>query len=218
MKIVKIIILLVSLFYSSYGQKLDSLTLDGGPLKTNTVSFSTLWGMFGLIHANYGRVFDDGNKEYQIMFGTFGYEDDFSEAEEDGDFINGYLYGVKGASGLKGSYRKYRNGGAKGLFYQAHFRLLNYSWGYKMDGENWKDVNTFVYQPSLVLGYKYHPPILNKRLFIELFAGAGYSYDNPEDKDVKLMFLDDEDDPTSGYEAGSNEFVPDFNIYIGFTF
>ena len=218
MKIVKIIILLVSLFYSSYGQKLDSLTLDGGPLKTNTVSFSTLWGMFGLIHANYGRIFDDGNKEYQIMFGTFGYEDDFSEAEEDGDYINGYLYGVKGASGLKGSYRKYRNGGAKGLFYQAHFRLLNYSWGYKMDGENWKDVNTFVYQPSLVLGYKYHPPILNKRLFVELFAGAGYSYDNPEDGNVKLMFLDDEDDLTSEYEAGSNDFAPDLNIYIGFTF
>ena len=218
MKIVKIIILLVSLFYSSYGQKLDSLTLDGGPLKTNTVSFSTLWGMFGLIHANYGRVFDDGNKEYQIMFGTFGYEDDFSEAEEDGDYINGYLYGVKGASGLKGSYRKYRNGGAKGLFYQAHFRLLNYSWGYKMDGENWKDVNTFVYQPSLVLGYKYHPPILNKRLFVELFAGAGYSYDNPEDGNVKLMFLDDENDLTSEYEAGSNDFAPDLNIYIGFTF
>ena len=218
MKIVKIIILLVSLFYSSYGQKLDSLTLDGGPLKTNTVSFSTLWGMFGLIHANYGRIFDDGNKEYQIMFGTFGYEDDFSEAEEDGDYINGYLYGVKGASGLKGSYRKYRNGGAKGLFYQAHFRLLNYSWGYKMDGENWKDVNTFVYQPSLVLGYKYHPPILNKRLFVELFAGAGYSYDNPEDGNVKLMFLDDEDDLTSEYEAGSNDFTPDLNIYIGFTF
>ena len=218
MKIVKIIILLVSLFYSSFGQKLDSLTLDGGPLKTNTVSFSTLWGMFGLIHANYGRIFDDGNKEYQIMFGTFGYEDDFSEAEEDGDYINGYLYGVKGASGLKGSYRKYRNGGAKGLFYQAHFRLLNYSWGYKMDGENWKDVNTFVYQPSLVLGYKYHPPILNKRLFVELFAGAGYSYDNPEDGNVKLMFLDDEDDLTSEYEAGSNDFAPDLNIYIGFTF
>ena len=218
MKIVKIIILLVSLFYSSYGQKLDSLTLDGGPLKKNTVSFSTLWGMFGLIHANYGRVFDDGNKEYQIMFGTFGYEDDFSEAEEDGDYINGYLYGVKGASGLKGSYRKYRNGGAKGLFYQAHFRLLNYSWGYKMDGENWKDVNTFVYQPSLVLGYKYHPPILNKRLFVELFAGAGYSFDNPEDGNVKLMFLDDEDDLTSEYEAGSNDFAPDLNIYIGFTF
>ena len=51
-----------------------------------------------------------------------------------------------------------------------------------------------------------------------LFVGAGYSYDNPEDGDVKLMFLDDEDDPTSGYEAGSNEFVPDLNVYIGITF
>ncbi len=214
----KIIILVLSLFYSSYGQQQDSLIVNKEPSKTHTLSFSALWGMFGLIHANYGRVVDGGDKEYQIMFGTFGYEDDFREAEEDGDYINGYLYGVKGASGLKGSYRKYRNGGAKGLFYQAHMRLLNYSWGYKMDGDNWKDVNTFVYQPSLVLGYKYHPPIFNKRLFIELFAGAGYSYDNPEDGGVKLMFLDDEDDPTSGYEAGSNEFVPDLNIYIGFTF
>ena len=51
-----------------------------------------------------------------------------------------------------------------------------------------EDVNTFVYNPSLVLGYKYHPPILNKRLFVELFAGAGYSYDDPKDGDVKLKF------------------------------
>ena len=118
MKKVKIIILVLSLFYSSYGQQQDSLIVNIEPSKTHTLSFSALWGMFGLIHANYGRVVDDGDKEYQIMFGTFGYEDDFSEAEEDGDYINGYLYGVKGASGLKGSYRKYRNGGAKGLFYQ----------------------------------------------------------------------------------------------------
>ena len=218
MNTIKIIILVLSLFYSSYGQQQDSLIVNEEPIKTHTLSFSPLWGAFGLLHVNYGRVVDGGDKEYQIMFGTFGYEDDFSEAEEDGDYINGYIYGVKGASGVKGSYRKYRNGGAKGLFYQAHFRLLNYSWGYKMNGENWKDVNTFVYQPSLVLGYKYHPPILNKRLFVELFVGAGYSYDNPEDGDVKLMFLDDEDNPTSGYEAGSNEFVPDLNVYIGITF
>ena len=152
------------------------------------------------------------------MFGTFGYEEDFSEAEEDGEYIDGYLYGIKGASGIKGSYRKYRNGDARGLFYQANLRFLNYSWGYKMNGEDWTDVNTFVYNPSLVLGYKYHPPILNKRLFIELFAGAGYSYDDPKDGDVKLKFLDDDDDPASAEEAGSNEFGPDFNVYIGFTF
>lgn len=218
MKSLTLIILLLSLVSISYSKQKDSLIVNKEQFKTNTLSFSAPWGAFGLIHANYGRVIDSGEKEYQIMFGTFGYEDDFSEAEQDGDYINGYLYGVKGASGVKCSYRKYRSGEAKGIFYQAHFRLLNYSWGYKMDGENWKDVNTFVYQPSLVLGYKYHPPILNKRLFVELFAGAGYSYDNPQDGDVKLMFLDDEDDPTSGYEAGSNEFIPDFNIYIGFTF
>ena len=218
MKKVKIIILVLSLFYSSYGQQQDSLIVNEEPIKTHTLSFSPLWGAFGLLHANYGRVVDGGNKEYQIMFATSGYEDDFSEAEEDGEYIDGYLYGVKGASGIKGSYRKYRNGNAKGLFYQANLRLLNYSWGYKMNGEDWKDVNTFAYNPSLVLGYKYHPPILNKRLFVEVFAGAGYSYDDPRDGDVKLKFLDDEDDPASAEEAGSNDFGPDFNVYIGFTF
>ena len=55
-------------------------------------------------------------------------------------------------------------------------------------------------------------------VFVEVFAGAGYSYDDPKDGDVKLKFLDDEDDPTSGEEAGSNDFGPDFNVYIGFTF
>jgi hypothetical protein len=30
--------------------------------------------------------------------------------------------------------------------------------------------------------------------------------------------LDDDDDPASAEEAGSNEFGPDFNVYIGFTF
>ncbi len=217
MKTIKITILVLSIFYSSYGQQKDSSFVNEESFKTHTLSFSALWGMFGLIHANYGRVVDRGDKEYQIMFGTFGYEEDFSEAE-DGEYIDGYLYGIKGASGINGSYRKYRNGDAKGLFYQANFRLLNYSWGYKMNDEDWKDVNTFVYNPSLVLGYKYHPPILNKRLFVELFAGAGYSYDDPKDGDVKLKFLDDDDDPTSIEEAGSNEFGPDFNVYIGFTF
>ena len=218
MKTIKITILVLSLFYSAYGQLQESLIVNEEPIKIHTLSFSPLWGAFGLLHANYGRVVDGGNKEYQIMFATSGYEDDFSEAEEDGEYIDGYLYGVKGASGIKVSYRKYRNGDAKGLFYQANLRLLNYSWGYKMDGDDWKDVNTFVYNPSLVLGYKYHPPILNKRLFVELFAGAGYSYDDPKDGDVKLQFLDNDDDPASVEEAGSKEFGPDFNIYIGFTF
>ena len=218
MKTIKITILVLSLFYSAYGQLQESLIVNEEPIKIHTLSFSPLWGAFGLLHANYGRVVDGGNKEYQIMFATSGYEDDFSEAEEDGEYIDGYLYGVKGASGIKGSYRKYRNGDAKGLFYQANLRLLNYSWGYKMDGDDWKDVNTFAYNPSLVLGYKYQPPILNKRLFVELFAGAGYSYDDPKDGDVKLQFLDNDDDPASVEEAGSKEFGPDFNIYIGFTF
>tara|TARA_B100000886_G_scaffold33244_1_gene20721 strand:- start:246 stop:902 length:657 start_codon:yes stop_codon:yes gene_type:complete len=218
MKSIAFIILSLSLVSSSYSKQQDSLIINEEQLKKNTLSFSALWGAFGLIHANYGRVIDDGKNEYQIMFGTFGYEDDYSEAEEDGDYIDGTLYGIKGASGVKVSYRKYRRENAKGLFYQAHLRLLNYSWGYQTGYAGWKDVNTFAYQPSLVLGYKYHPPLLNKRFFIEAFAGAGYSYDDPEDGNVKLMFLDDEDDPNSGEEAGSNDFGPDFNLYIGFTF
>ena len=91
MNTIKIIILVLSLFYSSYGQQQDSLVVNEEPIKTHTLSFSPLWGAFGLLHANYGRVYDGGNKEYQILFGTFGYDEDFSEAEEDGEYIDGYL-------------------------------------------------------------------------------------------------------------------------------
>ena len=76
---------MLTLFYSSYGQQQDSSVVNEESFKTNTLSFSALWGAFGLLHANYGRVVDGGNKEYQIMFATSGYEDDFSEAEEDGE-------------------------------------------------------------------------------------------------------------------------------------
>ena len=85
MKSIAFIILSLSLVSSSYCKQQDSLIVNEEQLKKNTLSFSALWGAFGLIHANYGRVIDDGKKEYQIMFGTFGYEDDFSEAEEDGE-------------------------------------------------------------------------------------------------------------------------------------
>ena len=216
MKNILIMILSFSLLSLVFGQN-DATRIADQEVKENTLSFSVLWGAFGLIHANYGKVMDEGKKEYQLMFGTFGYDSDFSEAEEEEGFIDGNLYGIKGASGIKLSYRKYRKEGAKGLFYQAHMRLLNYSWGYKLEGESWKDVNTFAYQPALVLGYKYHPPVLNKRLFIEAFAGGGYSYDNPEDGDVKLMFYDEEN-PESGETAGSNDFGPEFNLFLGFTF
>ena len=88
------------------------------------MSFSAFWGAFGLLHANYGRVVDGGDKEYQIMFGTFGYEDDFSEAEEDEEYIDGYLFGIKGASGIKGSYRKYRNGFCKRTVLSGKFKAF----------------------------------------------------------------------------------------------
>ena len=205
-----------SILSVGFGQN-DTTKVTEQELKNNTLSFSVLWAAFGLIHANYGKVMDEGKKEYQLMVATSGYDSDFGEAEEEAEFIDGNLYGVKGASGIKLSYRKYRKEGAKGLFYQAQMRLLNYSWGYKLEGEVWKDVNTFAYQPALVLGFKYHPPIFNKRLFIEAFAGGGYSYDKPEDGDVQLMFYDEEN-PESGDIAGSNDFVPEFNLYLGFTF
>ena len=217
MKHVLKIIVSLSLFSMAFTQE-DTTTVDNEELRANTLSFSAFWGAFGLIHANYGKVMDNGKKEYQLLLGTFGYEDDYSDAEADGDFIDGTLYGAKGASGIRLAYKQYRKEGAKGLFYQAHVRLLSYTWGYKLDGADWKDVNTFVFQPSVVIGYKYHPPVLKKRLFVEAYVGGGYSYDNPEDNGVKLMWLEDEDDTGSAYEAGSNEFAPDLNVYIGYTF
>ena len=52
----------------------------------------------------------------------------------------------------------------------------------------------------------HHPPILNKRL------GGGYSYDNPEDGDVKLMFY--EENPESGETAGKFLEQSLFGFYI----
>ena len=118
MKNILITILSISLLSVGFSQN-DTTKVATQELKDNTLSFSALWGAFGLIHANYGKVMDEGKKEYQLMFGTFGYESDFSEAEEENELIDGNLYGVKGASGIKLSYRKYRKEGAKGLFYHS---------------------------------------------------------------------------------------------------
>ena len=38
-------------------------------IKSNTLSISPLWGAFGFIHANYGKVINDGKNEYQLMPG-----------------------------------------------------------------------------------------------------------------------------------------------------
>ncbi len=33
-------------------------------LKSNTMSASALWSMFGFLHANYGKVINEGKNEY----------------------------------------------------------------------------------------------------------------------------------------------------------
>ena len=122
------------------------------------------------------------------------------------------MYGFKGATGMKATYRTYTKGNAKGLFYQAQLRLLMMSWGYRSGNNDWKDVNTSITEPGVVLGYRYVPSfIFNGRLFIEPFVGGYYSMFNPEDGDVTLT-----DD--GGEKQGGNAFEPDFNLYIGFNF
>jgi hypothetical protein len=36
-------------------------------MKSNTLSISPRWDAFGFIHANYGKVINDGKNEYQLM-------------------------------------------------------------------------------------------------------------------------------------------------------
>ena len=114
MKNILVNIISFSLLSVGFGQN-DTTKVIEQELKENTLSFSVLWGAFGLIHANYGKVMDEGKEEYQLMLATFGYESDFSEAEEEAEFIDGNLYGIKGASGIKLSYRKYRKRRCEGV-------------------------------------------------------------------------------------------------------
>ena len=210
MKNILIIVLTFVLATVSFGQEVVTVvrTTD----KSNTLSASVLWGMFGWIHANYGKVMNDGKNEYQIMLGTFGYEDSYDEDNWESGLDDGYMYGFKGASGGKATYRTYTKGNAKGLFYQAHLGMLRLTWGYKSGNNDWKDVNSTITEPGVVLGYRYVPSfIFNGRLFIEPFVGGYYSMSKLEDGDVTLT--DDEGEKQSG-----DGFEGDFNLYIGFYF
>jgi len=174
-------------------------------MKTNTLSFSPLWGAFGFIHGNYGKVMNDGKNEYQLMFG-FMPEGDFDDDNWDGK--DGYTYGFKGAKGMKATYRIYRAGEAKGIFYQAQIRFVNFNWGYKSANDGWKDVSSNSFDPGVVVGYKLK---LFKNIYAETFIGGTYSYAKPEDGDVTLT---DEE----GEKQGGGSFNPDFNLYLGFGF
>ena len=204
-------ILIIVLAAVSFGQE-DTTQTEQPTLKSNTLSASVLWGMFGWIHANYGKVMNDGKNEYQIMLGTFAYEDSYDEDSWESGLGDGYMYGFKGASGGKATYRTYTKGNAKGLFYQAQLRILMLTWGYKSGNNDWKDVKTTITDPGIMLGYRYVPSfIFNGRLFIEPFVGGYYSMSKLEDGDVTLT---DEE----GEKQGGNDFEPDFNLFIGFNF
>ena len=212
MKHILIMTLAFVLATVSFGQEDTTLT-EQPVLKVNTLSTSVLYSMFGFLHANYGKVMDDGKNEYQIMLGTFGYEDSYTDEDSwESGLGDGIMYGFKGATGMKATYRTYTKGNAKGLFYQAQFRMMMISWGYKSGNNDWKDVNSTFTDPGIMLGYRYVPSfIFKERLFIEAYAGGTYSMSNFEDGDVTLT--DDE-----GEKQGGNVFEPDFNLYIGFNF
>ena len=212
MKHILIMTLAFVLATVSFGQE-DTTFTEQPVLKVNTLSTSVLWSMFGFLNANYGKVMDDGKNEYQIMLGTFGYEDSYTDEDSwESGLGDGIMYGFKGATGMKATYRTYTKGNAKGLFYQAQFRMMMLSWGYKSGNNDWKDVNSTFTDPGIMFGYRYVPSFIFKgRLFIEPLVGGTYSMSNFEDGDVTLT--DDE-----GEKQGGNLFEPDFNLYIGFNF
>ena len=212
MKNILIITLSFVLVAVSFGQE-DTTQAEQPTLKSNTLSASALWTMFGFLNANYGKVMNNGKNEYQFMLGTFGSEDSYKDEDTwESGLDDGIMYGFKGATGMKATYRTYTKGNAKGLFYQAQFRMMMLSWGYKSGNNDWKDVNSTFTDPGIMLGYRYVPSfIFKERLFIEAYAGGTYSMSNFEDGDVTLT--DDE-----GEKQGGNFFEPDFNLYIGFNF
>tara|TARA_B100000579_G_scaffold399189_1_gene379974 strand:- start:658 stop:1326 length:669 start_codon:yes stop_codon:yes gene_type:complete len=222
MKIMKRVVLIIFLMSDIYSQD-DTTKVETNQLeiKSQDLSISVLWTLFGFTHAKYSKNFDNGKKEYGFMLGTFGYDEDYN-GDEEIDIIDGVSYGWKGATGGKGSYRVYRKEGARGLFAQAELSLLYYTWGFKESDSNWKDVNTFFINPAANIGYKYYLPFFDNKFFIEGLLGIGYNYTDPKDGDVKFLGLDDDDDddttPEVVEENGAAEFVPDLGINIGFSF
>ena len=99
----------------SFAQEDTTLVLEP-TLRTNTISTSALYTMFGMLNVNYGKIINNGKNEYQIMAGTFGYEDSFNEDDTwDSSLDDGVMYGAKGAASFKATYRSYSKENAKGL-------------------------------------------------------------------------------------------------------
>jgi len=212
MKNILLIIFAIILVTVSYGQE-DTTQAEQRTFKSNTLSTSALYTMFGFLNVNYGKVMNNGKNEYQFMLGTPGFEDSYIDDDTwESGLDDGLMYGFKGAAGMKATYRTYTKGNAKGLFYQAQLRIMMFTWGHKSGDNDWKDVNSTFTDPGIMLGYRYVPSfIFNERLFIEAYAGGTYSMSNLEDGDVTLT---DEE----GEKQGGNLFEPDFNLYIGFNF
>ena len=212
MKHILLITLAIILVTVSFGQE-ETTQAEQPTLKSNTLSTSALYTMFGFLNVNYGKVMNNGKNEYQFMLGTPGFEDSYIDDDTwESGLDDGLMYGFKGAAAMKATYRTYTKGNAKGLFYQAQLRIMMFTWGHKSGDNDWKDVNSTFTDPGIMLGYRYVPSfIFNKRLFIEAYAGGTYSMSNLEDGDVTLT--DDE-----GEKQGGNLFEPDFNLYIGFNF
>ena len=101
------VLLLSVLSVFSSAQEDTTLVLEP-TLRTNTISTSALYTMFGMLNVNYGKIINNGKNEYQIMAGTFGYEDSFIEDDTwDSSLDDGVMYGAKGASSFKATYRSY---------------------------------------------------------------------------------------------------------------
>ena len=68
MKIFRLFILISIITSFCLGQE-DTNNTKEEVMKSNTLSISPLWDAFGFIHANYGKVINDGKNEYQLMPG-----------------------------------------------------------------------------------------------------------------------------------------------------
>ena len=77
MKRVVLIIFLVTNIYSQEDTtKVETNQLE---IKSQDLSISVLWTLFGFTHVKYSKNFDNGKKEYGFMLGTFGYDEDYKD-------------------------------------------------------------------------------------------------------------------------------------------
>lgn len=159
------------------------------PIRTKTIGSDPLILLFGAFGATFGIMLNDGKNELEFS-SLYISEDD----EETISFLYGWL-----------SYRMYKNGGGRGLFYVAGIGAGSVSWDYESNDGLSETVDKVVFFPTANIGYRWN---WNSGLTLAPYIGASY----------QVGKLEASDGGTPWDEGNGEGFQPSFGINLGYMF